>query len=1460
MDKPLDICSLEYLVGTLATAYRGVITSLVMKDFCMTILNDLTHVHGIILAMPPGDYQVSLMLQGKELSRSPLRDGYFELSAQTQIVTRAKNLQIDIIQTGRHIGTFLLIKEGGPGGSFSSALELSRDVQGIDFKSLTAPLEQMPGLFKRAEYLVSAIFSAKKDWKKFSEEINGFSSDLFWYQREIYLRWYRVLVRYSRMAAERVSPGERDRAVANLLSLIELPLEKEDNRKALRSCVQVWLEEISGSTVHFSARIGQTGRALAAVLDMFPDAAPGPALAGLVSSLRETMEQGPVLPATTISALDRLIPAGDLTLLSEQSEEKRQQIIQELAGAEKALRRRNYRGVIDVLVRYGTGVLDTRQRTALLFDIIERNISLRTAEILLPLFVDLYSRVFSEDSGISKDLSRSVSRIVKMFITLGRPETVEKLFRLVDHNPEAVQADLLLNSAIAAAIEGTGDRTIVNQYTVRVCRILVPAPVHTGFSQDTWAELVNPAHLERISQFLAVLEHAREGFTNILIHLICNLFVSGVFIPDDRLFQRNISSYLNTSVRKGDFLLHYLLLKRFPVYFNEVGATGRIREDTTQIDSWGNDPVLYFVRKQVHANASNYNMRLIEAVIRCWVFDDVSLLAGSVPEDVVQNLDRSLVARYSSVIQSLFRSLHILDSEGLHLDRLLAISEQDVRTILQNVTDSDELRDKVALLCRIYRDIVHKYSFHLDHDTSSEMIQSITRDVAEIRGQQTKICDDEKTLPRESLYFKRHIAFGIPSVLGSYHEPKFDALGELFRREARIRALFETIIAEIENRPGILSLHNFGTFISYLEQVNGLLVTYGLHNFQVDELLVIFRTGTLCASHCVDLLRMWQRELTWNVDYFHRTFHGVLLDVLKRFPKAEMPEFLRNLGPQDGSFIHKAADIVMRDIVNSVVGFTELDRMLTALVSALKHLMISSGDQIMITRPIMVKKPAYFALPELSNEQAMEMAPAIGGKAKNLVYVRNSGLLVPAAVVLSAEHTPNYQDYVSTPRFDSILQEAVRYIEHHAGARFGDRTKSLFLSIRSGSYISMPGILSSVLYCGINRETLAALQRTSGSDRLGWDSYRRFIEDYSTVVHRLPSDIFERIMNAVMRGRHVAAVQELDSAGMEEVVHRYQEELDRIRRPVPEDVWVQLKESIKAVYASWSEQRAIQFRKATGVSPEWGTSVMIMQMISGNAPGSGASVFFTRKVPSFEHGISGETRSSATGEDLVSGKFKNQPLSKSQHVPTLTSLEETAPDLYLKHELIANELEQAIGGLPQEVEATYTRDESGQISIFVLQTKRMEFHRGFTRRFQDICNMELNVIGRGVGVFGGALSGIATFSSSPEEIRHIRTENKMPVILFRQSANTDDVALMPEIGGIVTATGGATSHAAILAQKFMIAAVVGCSPMSIIKAPDGAWVAEFGPVSIAEGSLVSIDGSTGLVYHGICAFTEGITD
>ncbi len=1444
------ICSLEYLVGTLATAYKGLVTSLIAKDFCIVEKDGVVTIKGTIISMPEGEYQTSLMHEGKELARSALSDGLFELKAEAALVTRAKNLQIDVIQKGRHIGTFLL-KKDKPDAFFTSAVELSEELRELNVGRLMAPLQGNVGLIRNAESIIAKAFSARKDWKRLSEEIHRFSKDLFWLSRDAHDTWYPVLVRWSAAACIRLADTGWDKAVSNLLSLIELPIEKASDAARLRALANTWLSSVRALSPQLSARVRDSIRVIRGLQRETPDTDIRDVVKILLVSIGERVRKAPMLTESLLDAMRPHVSEHDLARLRPYSEKAKTGVLREIRGIEDLLDRRECEQAIARTGGLDLSLLDSGEMVDLFYGVVERNIARESADGLSKALADVFPVFRRLSPDAYRRAMRSTGRVIAALAKLNMIDACEDLLTRTETGDAALTEEIALSAEVASAIVGTRSERLFVRYRDILTRIAIPSPGVSGFSSETWAERVNPLHLERLLKFLRVIALDSEKFRDVLIHVICNIYTTGVFIPDDKIFQREVSSYLNATAPAGNFLLHYLLLKKFPVYYNDVGATGRLRDDTTEIDSWGNDTILYFLRKQVHVNASNYNILLVERIIRSWVHNDPDSLEGIVPEDVFRGMNRRLFDRYSTAIRRLFESLGILDEAGINFERLLQVSEGEIEQGLGTEGQRDEVASKILLLCRVYRGVVKKYSLRAGGMGGTFL--RLSDYVEKLKGRYETIISPDKTYPEESLFFKRHIAFGIPSVLGTYREAKFDALGEMLRLENSMTLIVEDMIQKIEKTGATFSEGDYREWVGCLDAMNELLKLHDMRNFQIEEIVTMLRASALYASEILDILRLWQKELTWTVEDLNRTFHRPLVEVLKASPVEELRRYVKDAGTGDGDYVNSAADIIIRDIVNAIGGFVELDGMLVTLIRTMSLRVKVASDDVHGSDPHLSGDRDFFPFDGLSDEDAMRLGPFIGNKAKNLVYLRNQGLPVPPGVVFSARWTPEYERYTGSDRFRSALREAVEKIENTAGSRFGDAGSPLFLSVRSGSYVSMPGILSSILYCGMNEDTLGGFIRTTGDPFLGWDSFRRFIEHYASVVLDLDVRVLESILTDFMRNAGLPRREDLSEEHMREIVSLYKKELSRRNLEFPSDVHGQLEQSVKGVYCSWFGDKAQQFRRAMRVSDHWGTSVTVMQMVHGNRRGAGASVFFTRKPLSLEKGVFGDTREVATGDDLVYGRLVNRPIRREQALGHQKSLELVDPQLFVLHEEIAEKIEKAMHGLPQEVEATYTREADGRRVIYVLQTRRMEVHRGFTRRFDDICKMESRIIAHGVGVHGGALSGVVTFSDSTDHIRKMRDESGLPVLLLRRVASTQDVSLMPEIDGVLTATGGATSHAAILAEKFDITAVVGCADMQVAPDEKGESVARIGNEVIREGSLISIDGSTGLVYSGLCS-------
>ena len=1448
MTKSAEICRLDYLVGTFATAYKGLITSLVMKDFCMSEVQDNTVIEGTILAMPDGTYEAYLMRDGSELSRTFLRKGYMELTADTTLIRSIGRLQIDIIQKGKHIGTFLLKRES-PDDFFATAFEISEEIRNLDLARLTAGVRDKPGLLSEAENIVASMLSSKRDWAALSEKINSFSKELFWENRETYYHCFDIFTILLLKAWPHIDEQGSSKLTANFISLLELPLEREEDLNKLRSAIEAWQQHLVGSSIDLSYSLNAAKRLIRTIRERTPFADLSVMLICVVASLKKRISGAPALGTTALDDLKGLIASDAFNGLARYGEHYRVELIKALSLAESIIALGKLTDAEELILGFDGNLFDDAAMIDAFFDPIITAINSTTSENAVSVILAGISMFTMLSSDAVRNVARGTARIIEKLSMQGNIGPCKTLVDYIGSEKHIFRDDVLLNPKVALAIISTRDESLVMLYTDLASRIMVPIPRITTFSQDTWAEVVDPIHYARLVKFFAILGLNNEMFSPIIVHLICNLFVTGVFISDDKLFQRDVSAYLNSGAMRNHFFLNFILLQTLPVYYNEVAATGKLRDYSTEIDSWGNDPLLYFLRKQVHVNASNNNIFLMEDIIRAWSSMNAENLKGSVPDEVFEKVDPVLLDSYSAGIRPLLKSIGAYDGELINFGKILEVGEDEISQQIDALPLSEEIRSKVRLVCMIYRELKKKYSL-IDSNSFDKDPYSFLFDLVDkVKKSKEVIESPIKTEAAESLYYKRHIAFGIPSVMGSYHEPKFDALTELYRSEESIRVLLEGIIAEIQFKRKDFSQNNLKKWLRCLEALRDLFVLHDQENFQVDEILTILNTNELRLSQVKDLLKIWQKELISMVESCYSMFHNALLRVLMAFSIEELPERLRNLADGNGDLIDKATNIVLRDIIGSITGLIELDRLLFSIINAVKDRIEAGSDETISLANATVLSKEYYLLQELSDGEVMPLSPFLGSKAKNLFYLSNHGLPVPPGAVFSSAYTDNCEAYTKSEKFHHSLRNAVRYIEQSSGKALGDLENPLFLSVRSGSYISMPGILSSILYCGMNAKTLSGFIEKTGKPLLGWDSYRRFIEHFSTVVFSIKPEVFQRLRDAVT----VAKPYHPDARETEEIAQSYLRYLASNKLEIPSDVYMQLAMAVNAIYLSWKKDRAVQFRRALGVSDHWGTSVMVVEMISGNTLGSGASVFFTRMPSSLEKGIYGEIREEATGDDLVSGRMLNRPLSKIQTGSDQLSLEETDTDLFTKHGEIAERIEKAMRGLPQEVEATYLQDINGKRSIYILQTKRMELRHGLVTSFDDICKMEPKIIGRGIGVFGGALSGIATFCSSVEELRKLGEKSTRPIILLRKAASTDDVALMSLISGIITSAGGPTSHASILAQKFNLTAVVGCLDLQISETkPSHALMNDH---LIREGTELSIDGTTGLVYLGSCLST-----
>ncbi len=516
---------------------------------------------------------------------------------------------------------------------------------------------------------------------------------------------------------------------------------------------------------------------------------------------------------------------------------------------------------------------------------------------------------------------------------------------------------------------------------------------------------------------------------------------------------------------------------------------------------------------------------------------------------------------------------------------------------------------------------------------------------------------------------------------------------------------------------------------------------------------------------------------------------------------------------------------------------------------------------------------------------AAEMKNLLGGKGANLAEMARLGLPVPPGFTISTEVCTEFS---RTGRYPAGLEEqvaeALARVEEQMGKKFGDPANPLLVSVRSGARASMPGMMDTVLNLGLNERTVEGLARAAGNQRFAYDAHRRFVAMYGDVVLELKPgskkqrDPFEVLLEELKTRRAVDYDTELTAEDLAGLVGQFKDLVrERTGRPFPDDPKEQLWGAIAAVFRSWDNPRAVEYRRMYHIPAEWGTAVNVQAMVFGNLGEDCATgVAFTRDPASGDKRIFGEFLVNAQGEDVVAGIRTPQPLSAASKDPQRKgqSLEELMPDSYRQFVDIAGRLERHYRDM-QDLEFTI---EKGR--LFMLQTRsgkrtglaavriacdmvdeglidprtalgRIEAEAMehllapvFGRDQLEQAEREERLLARGLPAGPGAATGKVVFHADDAKKARARRED---VILVRIETSPEDVGGMEAARGIVTARGGMTSHAALVARQRGKPCVVGCSALVIdyekaVMSADGRLV--------KEGDWISIDGASGRVYVG----------
>ncbi|HUB65264.1 MAG TPA: pyruvate, phosphate dikinase [Methylocella sp.] len=489
-------------------------------------------------------------------------------------------------------------------------------------------------------------------------------------------------------------------------------------------------------------------------------------------------------------------------------------------------------------------------------------------------------------------------------------------------------------------------------------------------------------------------------------------------------------------------------------------------------------------------------------------------------------------------------------------------------------------------------------------------------------------------------------------------------------------------------------------------------------------------------------------------------------------------------------------------------------------------------------------------------------AETIGAKAANLARMAALGLPVPPAFVLPVELCASIVegDPHAAQRVIDGLTEGIRFLETSTGKLFGDRRRPLLVSVRSGAARSMPGMLDTVLNVGCTPAAVHGLVRMTGHPRFAWDCRRRFLESYASVVLGVPSSRFASRLMELAAAEGVGSEQSLDSEAIERLAGCYQQIIEDADCPFSDDPMEQLTSAAQAVYRSWTSDRARTYRQHEHLEDLLGTAVTIQAMVFGNRNlSSGAGVAFSRDPSTGAAQPVVDVLFGAQGEDVVSGSHNPDSEEAIAH-----SLPAVATQLREALALLEGEF-----GDVQDVEFTIEDDK-----LWILQTRSakrtplaaLRFAIAFVKEgliapsqaLSRLNGLDFNMLtrqrlvdgpepaGRGTGASAGIVAGRAAFDSKSAERLAASGD---PVILLRPDTSTADVAGFAVSAGIVTALGGRTAHAALVARQMGKPCIVGCAALTVDAAGRGAQLAG---TAIKEGDWLSIDGEAGTIYRGRC--------
>ena len=1085
---------------------------------------------------------------------------------------------------------------------------------------------------------------------------------------------------------------------------------------------------------------------------------------------------------------------------------------------------------------------------------------------------------------VLRDINRTLSWLIENESNLYIWKLIEKTFPILHSQAEnfpSTALNCVLN--MGKGIYKTDDSDLVNHFIEKVIDLGFQAPMVAGVGDD-WQVKVNPAHILNIRIWLELIELNPKHSIRLISSLTIYLSLCGVFIKDTDLFPRDITRILNSDVEPVYNLIKQLA-HLFPVYFNDIGAEGRLRDISTRIDelSQRKDVLVHFLRKQSHVESSNLIILFMEATLKFWLTRDKALIKPFVPPVIYNQIDRE-----GPYIDGIHRVMHGLAEKNVKIpEDLLTIEDARFKALLADIKDAPENDlERVRLAVSFYRHLYQKY--HLDFIEINHHIQQLKTEAfpgldkletaltePSLRKKISMLLEyleflkylilSEKPFEvREDIYKKRHFTVDIPSMYGSYHEMKFDALGLTFRLESLVNTLFEELV--ISTDLGLITKATFYQIYDHLMLFDKALKIEGIHSVEIERQIEMLAHSLevrgFTFTQYLDIFKGFAQAVKNVINDNFGNIHGKnLVGIVEKLPRHQiLNKYLPSTDDSEKENVkHRVSEIFFRDRIAMTTGIQQLDlflgRILNTLFQQSNKLPKDQLQQLLLYDPKNAMAVIHGVNPRISG------IIHLGNKGLNMVKLNNFGLPVPPGFILTTEVFKCREIIESygpaEENFNEQVQQHIAVIEERTGKSFGSPKNPLLFSVRSGSSISQPGMMDTFLNVGINEHITEGMAAVTGNEWFAWDSYRRFLQCYG-MSYGLERDYFDAIISEFKRRASVQFKRYLTGRQMRKVALTYKRFIRDAGIDIMEEPLDQLYETIRNVLSSWDSPRAKTYRRIMGISDDWGTAVTVQTMVFGNmSRQSGAGVFFTHNPRWSGDSLRlwGDFTIGNQGEDVVSGLVTTLPISISQQDIELRAtditLETHFPKIYAAMKNWAIELIERRGWSPQEIEFTFESPEED--GLYLLQTRDMGIRERKKVMTFDLEKIEEErMLGHGIGVSGGAISGRIVFTL--EEIDRWRSlEPDTPLILARSDTVPDDIKEIYASDGLLTSRGGVTSHAAVVTHRLGKTSVVGCNDMICNEKEK---VCSFGDVQLKAGDRISIDGREGSVYSGELTLTS----